>query len=326
MIRNQESGIRNQGRGCGFAALLHQPAQSAVNNLILAPPSSKGFTLIEMIVVMVITGIIGGMIAMFIRAPVQGYLDSARRAAMTDIADTALRRISRDLRRALPNSVRVATDGTNFYLEFIPTIGGGRYRVGPPGDPLDFTTADGGFDVLAPVANVGIAATNRIAIYNLGITNATAYAGDNFNVVNTVSAGANTDETHITLTAPIRFPFASPGNRFHVFTTPVTYVCAPIAGGGGTLTRYWGYAIQSLQSSTDSMLELNALVSPANASRGGALLASNVGLAVGAGGCSFSYQANVVAERTGIVTMNLTITQNGESVTLYSVAHVSNEP
>lgn len=292
---------------------------------------SKGFTLIEMIMVMVITGIIGGMIAIFIRAPVQGYLDSARRAAMTDIADTALRRISRDLRLALPNSVRVTTNGANSYLEFIPTIGGGRYRAGPasvgtPGDPLDFTTADGGFDVLAPVASVGIAATNRIAIYNLGITNATAYAGDNFNVVNTVSAGANTDETHVTLTAPIRFPFESPGNRFHVFTTPVTYVCAPLAGGGGTLTRYWGYAIQSSQASTDSIPELNALVAPANATRGSALLADNVGLAVGAGGCNFSYEANVVAERTGIVTMNLTITQGGESVTLYNVAHVSNEP
>ena len=318
MNRSQESGIRNQGRGCGFAALLHQPAQSAGNNLILAPPPSNGFTLIEMIVVMVITGIIGGMVAMFIRAPVQGYLDSARRAAMTDIADTALRRISRDLRLALPNSVRVTPNGNNFYLEFIPTIGGGRYRVGPPGDPLNFATADGAFDVLAPVADAGIAATNRIAIYNLGIAGASAYLGDNFNTVNTVAAGVNPNETNVTLTAPIRFPFESPGNRFHVFTTPVTYVCAPLAGGGGTLTRYWGYALQPVQPNDTAAAPLLAANS--------AQLASNVGLIVGVGGCNFAYQANVVAERTGIVTMNLTITQNGESVTLYNVAHVSNEP
>ena len=326
ITRRQKTEDREQGlvcrytaypqnlRGLGSDRLL---AATHPQSSILALRSSKGFTLIEMIMVMVITGIIGGMIAMFIRAPVQGYLDSARRAAMTDIADTALRRVSRDLRLALPNSVRVATAGTNFYLEFIPTIGGGRYRTGPPGDPLDFSSADGAFDVLAPVTSVAIAATNRIAIYNLGIAGASVYAGDNFNVVNTVSAGVNADETHVTLAAPIRYPFASPGNRFHVFATPVTYVCAPAAGGGGTLTRYWGYALQAVQPSNIAAAPLLA------ADR--AQLATNVGT-VGAGGCSFSYQSNVVAERTGIVTMNLTITQGGESVTLYNVAHVSNEP
>ena len=69
--------------------------------------SHRGFTLVEMIMVIVITGIIGGMVAVFLRAPVQQYMDVSRRADMTDIADTALRRVSRDLRSALPNSVSV---------------------------------------------------------------------------------------------------------------------------------------------------------------------------------------------------------------------------
>ncbi|NCN89388.1 MAG: prepilin-type N-terminal cleavage/methylation domain-containing protein, partial [Gallionella sp.] len=56
--------------------------------------SQRGFTLIEMIVVIVITGIIAGIVAIFIKAPVQGYVDSARRAELTDIADTAVRRLA----------------------------------------------------------------------------------------------------------------------------------------------------------------------------------------------------------------------------------------
>ncbi len=68
-----------------------------------------GFTLIEMIVVIVITGIIAGVVAVFLKAPVQGYIDSARRAELTDIADTAIRRMARDVRTAVPNSVRVAS-------------------------------------------------------------------------------------------------------------------------------------------------------------------------------------------------------------------------
>ena len=88
------------------------------------PKSHRGFTLVEMIIVIVITGIIGGMVAMFIRMPVQGYVDSARRAEMTDIADTALRRIGRDLRTAVPNSVRVPARGLD--LHRIPADEGWR--------------------------------------------------------------------------------------------------------------------------------------------------------------------------------------------------------
>ncbi|HJW54183.1 MAG TPA: prepilin-type N-terminal cleavage/methylation domain-containing protein, partial [Burkholderiaceae bacterium] len=56
----------------------------------------KGFTLAEAVIVIVITGIIAGTVAVFLRLPVQGYVDTAARAELTDIADTALRRMTRD--------------------------------------------------------------------------------------------------------------------------------------------------------------------------------------------------------------------------------------
>jgi len=43
----------------------------------------RGVTLIEMIVVIVITGIIGAAVAVFIRRPVESYVDAARRAELT---------------------------------------------------------------------------------------------------------------------------------------------------------------------------------------------------------------------------------------------------
>ncbi len=100
------------------------------------PPlrESKGFTLVEMIMVIVITGIIGGMVAVFLKAPIQQYIDVSRRADMTDIADTALRRIGRDVRLALPNSVQVHTSGsgtsTVYYLDFLEDY---RRRALSPG-------------------------------------------------------------------------------------------------------------------------------------------------------------------------------------------------
>lgn len=278
--------------------------------------SQSGFTLVEMIVVIVITGIIGGIVAVFIRMPVQGYTDSARRAEMTDIADTALRRMSRDIRTALPNSVRVSINGTATYLEFLPTKGSGRYRADPGagalcaavagnahGDALSFTATDTCFEVLGPMPV--LAAGDKVAIYNRGIAGADAYAGDNTGVYSATAA------TTITISPAKQYPFKSPGNRFQVIDTPVTYVCAPVAGGvGGTLTRYWGYAIQPGQ-------PVDVAVAPLNAASS-ALLANRVSA------CSLSY--NAVGQRLALVTLQLTLADSGENVTLYSSTHVSNVP
>ena len=66
----------------------------------------RGFTLIEIVMVIVIMGVVGGMVAVFMKSPIDAYFASARRAAMTDVADTTVRRMARDIRRALPNSLQ----------------------------------------------------------------------------------------------------------------------------------------------------------------------------------------------------------------------------
>jgi MSHA biogenesis protein MshO len=267
-----------------------------------------------MIMVIVITGIIGGMVAVFLKAPIQQYMDVGRRADMTDIADTALRRIGRDLRLALPNSVSVTTSGgarnaggctgaNMCFLEFLPTTGGGRYRAAltasGTGDILDFTLADTSFDVLGP-APLAPSGTQYVVVYNLGIPGSDAYAGSN----RATYSGLNT-ATNIAISA-MRFPFASPAARFQVITTPVSYVCDPV---GGTLKRYSGYPIQTAQPSSVPIAGATS-----------ATLAKNVS------SCSFSYSPSVVAQRSGLVTMNLGITESGETVTMYSATHVSNVP
>lgn len=264
-----------------------------------------GFTLIEMIVVIVITSIIAAVVAVFLRAPVQGYFDSARRAELTDIADTALRRMARDLRLALPNSVRVS--GTA--VEFLQTRTGGRYAAESDGsgaaDELDFTTADSSFDVLGNLSLAPVAG-DLVVVYNLGITDATAYAGDN-----TAPVDAASTVSHIVLTAAKLFPFESPGNRFQVVSGPLSYVCSGMgtdANGNGTgeLRRHSGYAITAGQN--------NPPVGGNNA-----LLANRVSA------CSFVYQQGVT-ERSGLVSMQLQITEASEAVSLYHEVHVPNVP
>lgn len=268
------------------------------------PRRLGGFTLIEATVAIAVTGIVAALVALFIRAPVQGYADAARRAELTDQADTALRRIARDVARAAPNSVRVAEAGGKTYLEFLQTSGGGRYRSQVDGtgagDPMDFSAPDDAFDVLGPPITLAPGEQNLILVYNLGIPGADAYAGDN---LTPATSAAGVALSHITIN-PFRFPLESPAHRFQVVSYPVTYECDP---GAGVMRRYWNYPLAAAQPTP-----------PTGGSS--ALLVRDVT------SCLVTYDGSIANVRAGLVTLGLTLTRQGESVTLYHAVHVANVP
>lgn len=290
----------------------------------LAPARiQQGFTLIEAVIVIVITAIIGAVVAVFIRLPVQGYIDSVARAELTDVADTSLRRMTRDLRLALPNSIRISADGR--YLELLLTKTGGRYLAeednqGAAGI-LNFNDAtDVDFTVVGtmPAAPNAIVTGDSIVVYNLGIGAADAYAaGTNRATVSTVAGNSITLASNPFATQ--NPPLMSPTRRFQVVSTPVTYFCdGAAAGGSGQLIRYWDYAIQPAQPTSAAALATGLPpVSPKNA-----LLATNVQ------DCRFDY-ASLANTHSGLVGLTITLTNpngNAGTVVLFHQAHVSNTP
>lgn len=274
--------------------------------------SQAGFTLLEAVLVIALTGIVAAMVALFIPAPMAAYLDQARRAELSDAADTALRRISRDLQRALPNSVRV--DASGKVLEFLPVSAGGRYRAahdaGGGGNPLDFdSSADGSFEVLGP--GVDVAAGDQLVVYNLGLPGADAYSGETRRALTSTGSGLTTLSYTVGGT---QFPFASPSHRFQVIGAPVTLLCTEGAAGTGSLRRYAGYAIQATQPTNAGAAPLSTLSGANNA-----LLAPNVE------SCSFSYSAGT-STRNAMLTLTLKLSAQGESVTLLHQVHLDNSP
>jgi MSHA biogenesis protein MshO len=268
------------------------------------PKHSSGFTLIELIMVMVITAVLAAVVTTFV-TPLEGYFEATERAELSDVGDTALRRMARDIRLALPNSVRINTSGGNSYLDILETSGGGRYRVAlddGAGDILDFTQADTTFDVLGPT--VDVASGDQIVVYNLGVPGADAYEGKTLATHVRRAASANgTGLATVSIESSYRLPFDSPGHRFQIVHEQVRYICDLAAQ---RLTRYAGFTIAAPTAAV-----------PANGSS--AVLASGVTA------CSFNYVPGVT-HRAGLVTMRLTLSNGDEDVTLLHQVHVQNVP
>lgn len=260
----------------------------------------RGFTLVEMIISIVITGIVVSMVAIFGRNQVNAYIDVGNRAELSDAADTALRRIARDLQSALPNSVRNTSAS---FLEFVPIRDAGRYRAElsstGTGNVLDFgSSGDNSFDVLGPT--VTVLAGDQLVIFNLGQTGSDVYEPASSRRAVNAGVGLST----VTFSpAGTQFPLASPSNRFQIVGAPVTYECS-----GGQLLRHTGYGFQ--------------LAQPTNfAALGGSVsvLAENVA------NCSFSYTPAVL-QRNGLAVLRLTLSRNGETVELLHQVAVLNTP
>jgi MSHA biogenesis protein MshO len=287
---------------------------------ILPAPSAAGFTLVELVVTLTISVIVVSFAAMFVSGPVQGFADQSRRLRLVDAADSALRRLGRDVRRALPNSVRTTVSGGIAAVELLGTVDGARYREQPPGSAdqiLDFSAADGSFNVIGPFTQVVkpfSSTSHYLAIYNVGVPGADAYAladvitpaGTQIDIADDAFAG----EDRVTVAPAFRFGYGSPTKRVYLLDGPISYLCDPVTR---TLTRYSGYTIAASQADRDSPAELIGAGATA------ALMADRLA------SCAFTY-APGTAERSALLTMALTLSESGESIDLLAQVHVDNAP
>ncbi|MBN2232500.1 MAG: prepilin-type N-terminal cleavage/methylation domain-containing protein [Deltaproteobacteria bacterium] len=87
-----------------------------------------GFTLVELVMVIVLLGIVGLVVGQIILAAGRGYRTRTTLKELQDAGRLALTFVDRELREAVPDSVRVLDGGT--VLEYGRTVFGGGYDTG----------------------------------------------------------------------------------------------------------------------------------------------------------------------------------------------------
>lgn len=108
------------------------PAEVLVENATrfssLRGPGARqcGFTLVELVLVIALSAVVAVMVSTVLSRPLEGFTAQSRRAELVDIGSIALNRMQRDIRMAVPRSLRVSPDNQGLELLLINNVG--RYR------------------------------------------------------------------------------------------------------------------------------------------------------------------------------------------------------
>ena len=199
-----------------------------------------GFTLIELVIVIVLLAIVSIFTFRFVGIGAEMYVAGSERLKLLDQSRFAIERITRELRNSVPNSARVRTltDGSQC-LEFVPIKVAGTYYNAPfansSPESLDFVTmATDWSSIKAGSINndrLFIYATRPDFIYPDKVDGERRWS-------RVASDQARTgQQTSLTLAPGLYFAEESPRQRLYVGRSPVSF-CVQV---DGKIKRYSNY-------------------------------------------------------------------------------------
>lgn len=205
---------------------------------------TAGFTLIEMVTVILILGIVVVGISSFVIFGTRIFVESSAVDHVLSESRFGMERMTRDIRAAVPNSMRVltATDGSYQCLELLPISTSTSYLDAP----FFPQAAQNSLTVIKSVSSINTG--QSVLIYPLTteeIYNPQGTTAKRFIVQSVAESG---DKQTITLTQAGRFTEASPLKRLYIADSPLSY-CFINTASNVELRLYQGYGFAANQPS-----------------------------------------------------------------------------
>lgn len=298
----------------------------------------RGFTLVELVMVIALASVVAVMVSSVLSRPLEGFMAQSRRAELTDMAAIALNRMTRDIRLAVPNSLRQPDANT---LELMPIHAAGRYRanqlpdtsgnIDPHSvryDPPRCPPAPGQCRIeVLMLDGASVAAAKWMVIYNIGAPSAgstvwpppppLAVAGDGSGSVITPETGFSLQDGKLEFGSNgfAAFRYASPQHRFYLAGNVLGFRCenpGTNAAGEGT-GRLLRASFPELHAAYDYDYDYDY-------DHGNARL-----LVDAVSRCRITY-ASATNARNALVTIELGVKKGGEEVVLLQQVHVDNAP
>jgi MSHA biogenesis protein MshO len=267
----------------------------------------RGFSLIEMIVVIVILGVLATGISTFINFGTQVYTDSTAREQVVSSARFAIERLNREIRSAVPNSIRINANrlsgvSAKQCIEFTPIVLSAVYtEVAVTPEPASAEVKVVAFD--EALFSAGFSPNLNVGVY---VLNASEFYGGSsdkvFTLLNDTIVKSGNEWT-ITLDAAETFAENSPTNRLYFFNHSVSF-CVQ----NSQLTRHQNYS-------------RNADNTPNSA---GVLMAENITIHNGTTLIPPFWLTEETQLRNSMVLIKLAFTSNFESIVFNNEIQVNN--
>lgn len=189
----------------------------------------RGFTLMELVIVIVLLGVIAVGVSGVIRLASQTFVNASERDEIASNARFVLERLNREIRNALPSSILISNNGRSECIEFMPIVASSHYLNAPisptvsnsltvipftNNDGTDYTCNNCGDSIIVnPLINTDVYANNLRATGQIFL----------INDIDTTNDVAPNRQWQLNLTNNVSFDRGSPAAKFYIVNSLVQY-------------------------------------------------------------------------------------------------------